>query len=410
MLRKPVTVWCEPRHVLYSARPIIEKYVAQRRAVFAVVRQQDEFIAKSYFGNSVKVVTIESLDSGGLQVLHKITAPLLVASQFSTMYSRSLNRRGGWAKVAGKYIAPLTTRLNFNHLYSYFFSFFPNRLPSQFLISFTRSTRPYLLAPCHKRHIMIMESWDHPIKAPLYIEPKMCMTWNRSLKQDLKQYQKLKNVRYIKPLKLRYVEAYRRSSTTEMLERLPSNYKYELQHLLSTSYFVYPATTSSANPIDHKGEIRLIKDLISVFSNSEHVLYIKPKPNGPVGDYDEFALNANVKIGAYSSDPQGDDMLDEDYHVFRYLLLRHATAVINVATTFVLEAALASTPILQLVLSDTKYGHFALVSKNPHVERYLTVFNGVVPVTRDLDDVGQAITNVRMFDCSDALKRWLQDR
>ena len=49
----------------------------------------------------------------------------------------------------------------------------------------------------------------------------------------------------------------------------------------------------------------------------------KPKPNGPKGDYDIFKQKySNVVVGTYASNSNSIDMLDEEYHTFRYLLLQ----------------------------------------------------------------------------------------
>jgi len=409
MRDRTVTVWCEPRIAIYSAKPIIDKYHNQGRTICVVVRACDKEIAQEYFGERIDITTIESIDSKIRKALHYFVTPILVPNDFSSMYERIRKKQGGWSYFAGKYIGNMFSRLNFNKLYFRIFALFPSRLPSQFVISLTRASTPYLLASSKYKHISIMESWDHPIKAPYFLWPSRTLTWNKSLRNDIYYHQGLNYVRYITPLKLRYVNEYSRYTDEVLLNKLPKKYKNEIEELLSSDYVLYPATTSSVNPVDHEGEMKLIRDLLCVFHDSGIKFYIKPKPNGPVGDYNVFRKHDSVYVGAYSTDPAGDDMLNEEYHIFRYLLLRHATLLINVATTFVLEGALAKTPILQLVLTDGTYGHFEVLSKNLHSMKYLLSRRSVCHYGGDQHRLRLHLKSNKSLKYSEELLAWIRE-
>jgi hypothetical protein len=404
---KKLIIWCENINAMYSARWITRKYVKKNFEVFIYTLDENVGIARDYFEKDVIINSINSIDRRSLKFLHSLLALILVPNSFSSMFDRIRKNRGLIAYSIGALKRPKFLSSNFNDIYHSIFSIFPNRLPTRFIISFTRPTKPYLLANNNIRHISIIESWDHPTKAPYFLKPTRCLAWNKPLGEDIRNFQKIHKISFIKPLKLNYITEYNKQSHIKLYKKLNSKYQAELQKLDQSKYVLYPTSTSSSNPVMHKGELLLIKHLLENCKADGFKLYIKPKPNGPVGDYDIFKKHISAIIGMYSSKPDNRDMLNDNYHIFRFLLLKRSHLVINAYTTFVLEAALADVPILQLKLLCSKFGKFSDLAKNYHIQNYLYPRKLIHNFEQENLNINNSVGDMRY---TNYLKKWINNR
>lgn len=293
-------------------------------------------------------------------------------------------------------------------LLSIFSLSYKHQFTEDLLISFTRVSMPYIFSTKNINHISITESWDHPMRSPYFIVPDYCLTWNNYLKKDIKEYQNLSKVGLISPLKFRYINERAKQNIKQILEGIKKEeYINEITKIKNKSYVLYPVTTSSVG-FEHLGELKLIEDLCIATKSVDQLLYIKPKPNGPKGDYDIFKKYDHVIVGKYSSNIESDDMLDEEYHSFRYLLLYYSRSVVNAGTTFVLEAAMMKKPIIQLNLMTEKFGGFRNYSQNIHLKKYILndlsfKYYGIP------NELGNELANVKM-SYQKYLEDWIDNR
>ena len=404
---EPVGVWAESMHSLYSAKPIVEYYLSRGEVVKLFTFERNKLEAEKYIDPRCVVVAIENVDSILLYHMFGTLKKILSNGRFSNMYRRIVGRRNGtWNRLLSLFSICFDERKVNERLHS-IFSVFKSRLDCGVVVSLSRVSRPYLLCADELYNISVVESWDHPVKSPFYFVPDCSLTWNHDLKIDLENYQNFNNVQYIRPLKLRYIDERIKKHSDELLEGLPKGYKEELKRVEGKTFVLYPTSTSSVNPLDHLGEMDLIRDLVSAAEIAGLCVYIKPKPNGPVGDYDEFLSCSNVIVGAYATGIDSRDMLDEYYHTFRYLLLKKSYVVVNVATTFVLEAALAGVSVLQLNLNDKRYGHFSSFSKNIHLEKYL-LSRPNFPFDGCVKELANSLFSERNSEFSRSLNSWLR--
>lgn len=367
----------------------MQKYQKKNYYIYIYVYRKDIPILESYLDDptGVEILSIDKINNFWLRSLNYIFKRFFTNPEFSEMYirQRKKDRDGLFHKYLGSFFYIKNDQIN--QEYQKFFGIFSKNLQSRLLISISRIKANHLICSKNIKHIAIMESWDHAVKSPCWHEPDYLLTWNASLKKDYIEYQNFKTVKisYIKPLKFRYIEE-RKKKTAAELENELSNRSFlsDLDMVKRLSVVMYIPMTSSLNPTQHVGEMKLIDQLCQATEKLHKVLYIKPKPNGPVGDYDCFAERySNVIVGTYATNPNSIDMLDEEYHTFRYLLLLNSDLIINYGTTFVLEAALMDKPILQLNLSTEDYGEFGEYSKNLHIKRYLLNENSVEVSTVD---------------------------
>ena len=240
------------------------------------------------------------------------------------------------------------------------------------------------------------------------------MTWNKDLKSDYYRYQNFKDVKfkYIRPIKFRYIFERKEKCPNHLIKTL-SNKEYlrDINIIRKNKTIVYATTTSSLNPEYHEGEVGLIKKLCEAFCNTDKLLYIKPKPNGPKGDYDNLKRKySNVVIGSYSMSPNSADMLNEEYHTFSISSFYYTNLIINFGTTFVLESSLMNVPILQLQLSENKFGKFGQYANNIHIKKYL--LRKEYFKLKNTVNINQTVNGefAQMKTYSRALKKWLVEQ
>jgi hypothetical protein len=210
----------------------------------------------------------------------------------------------------------------------------------------------------------LMESWDHPPKAPLGYVSNTVYVWNTALQSQWRYYQGDTDVRIGYPFKLDYV--FKRKLK-----------KVKVDDCERPKFVIYPASYSSfSESAFFEDECTVLNHICSIADKYDVCVYIKPKPNGPIGDFDQFAAKyKNVILGKEkgSADPVSY-FLDDVYNESRIALLNRSDLVLNIGTTFALDAAVFGIPVAQLVFKGAKtfdglaknfeYEHLDLFSDN----------------------------------------------
>lgn len=376
---KKIGIWVEHPLQLYSAKPVFEKYSNKGELVYLITSIDDIEICKNYLNiEEDKIVLLDQMKNKYDALLVLIFEIIFVPRNFSMVYKDKIFRNESRKlRILRKLFVLKLKKHHVNKFfikYKSFIEFFKGKsifpVDLDLIVSFTKIYHVFSL-PSEIPHISIMESWDHPIKLPYFIKPDFSLTWNKDLKEDTVFYQNLKRVGQICPLKFRYIYERMNLDDVKIYDEInKKSYINELKKLEDKKIILYPTTTSSLG-IGHEGELKLIDDFCRVIEGTQYYLYIKPKPNGPQGEYNVFKKYSNAIVGIYSSNSDSRDMLDEDYHSFRYLLLNRSELVINAGTTFVLEAALMDRKILQLKLEGNYFGKFTAYSNNLHLTKYI---------------------------------------
>jgi hypothetical protein len=165
--------------------------------------------------------------------------------------------------------------------------------------------------------------------------------WNKALAEDWYNYQGDRGVKVGYPLKLAYA----------LENGSPS--------VAATGWrqrrILYPATyTSYSDQKFFQDELRLLDLLCTTAAKAGLHVYIKPKPNGPKGDYEHLKVRFNnIEIGddGGATDPR-EYFLDEEYNIERIRVMRRCDAVVNLGSTFGLDAAAYGLPVFQLFIRD----------------------------------------------------------
>lgn len=212
-----------------------------------------------------------------------------------------------------------------------------NVFPCQNLLCVTRIADAHVLCADGLHVTSLMESWDHPSKAPMGYPSDLVFVWNEALVNEWRRYQGDDDVRIGFPIKLAYAIAGSRPAIDG--------------HTWRHKKLLYPATYSSYSASGlFEEELRLISELCATSARAGLKVHLKPKPNGRRGEFDRLvSTHPNLEIASESgASGPGDYFPTEEYNEARIALLDRCDAVVNLATTFALDSAALGLPVFQL--------------------------------------------------------------
>ena len=223
---------------------------------------------------------------------------------------------------------------------------------SDFVISLSRVSRPYLFNDPSKKHVAIMESWDHPVKAPWFLFPRFTFTWNKQLGNDIAKFQGISRVRRISPLKFSYIQRKPKYHLPNELEAgLQKHYQQDIDDLagLKQPVIIYAMAFSEKNMDAFKGELKFVRQLVDACIGLDYHLFVKPKPLSKgtmLGEY--FSKDTNVLVGREPYCDDGVDLLSANYISYRKSILHRSLLVLDCGSTFLFDAALHNTPVVKI--------------------------------------------------------------
>lgn len=235
-----------------------------------------------------------------------------------------------------------------------------------------------LLSSRGQKVITVMESWDHAVKEPNGYRSDLVFVWNNALKEDWIRTHGDDNVDVFFPLKLRFALELSKHLKTER----PSGV---------TPFCVYAVAGTRRFSIDILIDLerKLIRDLARATRAAGWDLFIKPRPNGEEGEFDEILKGFDhVKVGSIAvqnADQAANYFLSDNYNRLRFAEIEGASFVINAFTTFGLDAATAGIPVLQIDLQKADgYSSSRMIYNNYHIKSYLLPHDTVMRPSGDL--------------------------
>jgi hypothetical protein len=410
---RTIGIWCEHNFQIYSALPVINKYLENNSIIVFTNKGNIDVFKELIDHPNIKIESIQDYIYKPAVIFKQLFEILLISENFSFVYKHMfVNNEKLITRIIRKvfFLKLPNNKVNKSFLTMNNLFFKSKSIERYFkldlMITFTKVHYAHLIPSIDKvKHINIMESWDHPMKFPYYLYPSFCLTWNSDLAKDTNEIQHLHRVKQIMPLKFRYLYDYKDKNNEKLLADIKDTVFYDEIKLFENKKIVLYPTTTSSSGLMHEGEMKLLSELCSFFEGTDYYFYIKPKPNAPKGDYDIFKSYKNVIIGVYSNSNNSSDMLNPQYHKFRYLLLAKSEIVINSGTTFGLEAAIADKKILQLnIIGD--YLGFGKFCKTYHLKKYVLSLTNVFNYRGNKNDFLNEIENCN-YIFSKELKHWI---
>ena len=229
----------------------------------------------------------------------------------------------------------------------------------------TPNFHPELISKYSQKTSIIMESWDHFYKLPIYSPDVKVFTWNSDLASDLfRVNNKFFKIQYMAPLKLVEPENMKEAEHQYMLD---SSWVSKLK-----SGVLYPmALNDNDNPEAYSEELVLIKKLSQYFKFLGLKILVKAKPGSGPDGFSELEIDDNIELLPRYESRSGLEFLNAEYHSYRYQLISQARFVVNLSTTFALDAAYAGRGFLQLNISNLGLNSLERYAHNFHVEKYL---------------------------------------
>lgn len=373
---KVVVFWAEHYFQLYYLLPVIKEKVAQKNSVILYTERKN-ILDNAPIPDEVELFYIDDLKSSVLAVLDRWIKKYFVPYDFSETYYRKFFRN----KPSKSFLLLnrlLAWKSNHNRKYVRLFSFLSRvglvkRIPFNIaeLHVCTKVYYSYLLAPYAPKMISYMESWDHPQKGPYFIQSNLHYTWNNGLLEDTKYYQgDIGDITVINEIhKFRYTKQRQLSNTVNIISNeLINDVKWLTEN--KDKYIVYPVCLSSSYHNIQPYEIELIKFIADALRAISLILYVRPYPLAPKDDLKELEDYDNIKIGKLKKIALGEEIFDQESVAHKIEVIRNAHTIVNLGTTFVLDSAYFSVPILQLNL-DLSFGRIAEVSQYSHIKHFL---------------------------------------
>ena len=368
---------------------------------------------------SLTIIELSKINHGlkWARIIHYLLLILFTSKDFSSLYERWLTQRLAGKnrlvvsalRIAIKFLPKWQSRAVNQNLCFWMSHLISNPFPTSRVVNVSLAKDTYLLCARGINVYTIVESWDHPGKAPIGYLSEKVFVWNQSLKNDWLTFQGDKNIEVAYPIKLDYAINARRQTKSES--------KLLSKPISSSLSLMYPATFSSSSEIAFfDEEKKLIHGLCQAVENFGISLLIKPKPNSKLGELDDFLNYKNVQIGAYQANQGGNKYtLKKNYNQTRLGELERCDLLINLGTTFAIDAAAFGLPIIQLyVVAPENLPNLSKIAAYPHLARHLYRHQDYVFEVSDIDFSEQFnflealdFYIVKARDFSNYLQKWI---
>ena len=189
------------------------------------------------------------------------------------MYSR-LIKKNIFLNVLNKcfgFFRPLNFEKKFNQNFAKFWGYFPPLEHCDVLIVFSRATYSHLVNRIrNKKHILIIDSWDHPVKAPFFLNPNLVLVWNSYVKMLTRDYQNFNRIKLTKNYKFQYIN----DCKEKPIELLDLRLKSDLAKLSNNEKIaLYPITLGIGTGKAFHEELNLIKLLAKEAIKHNHKIH-----------------------------------------------------------------------------------------------------------------------------------------
>lgn len=293
------------------------------------------------------------------------------------------------------YLTPKVKNSNINLFVTKMMSLIFVKIPFKHnkIICTSLNSSAFLLANKKLEIVTVMESWDHAVKVPNGFVSKYVFCWNDSLRKDWKNKQGDKTCLIHYPAKLRFSK------------------EVSLKENSNKNQVVYVAATTKRFSLStiYSIELKILKELVNIFRNSDYELVIKLRPNGSTDDFDELGHDLK-KVGIQEHDISyaPDYIINTQYNDTRFIELKNCKFVINTFSTFGIDCVLAGLPVVQIDLSNTKnFEESAEIYSRPHIKNYLINYHGVLK-PKCIDELSILIeSNIEDLKFNDELNKWL---
>ena len=368
--RKSETViWCTCPYILSA---LICKHLSKSQETY-IIYTSDECLVRftAADNHNITLKSISDIHGSWLQkVLHNIFTIILSNSKMSHLWSRDRKKL-----LAARTIPGFFSRLNIGlrpkalrKYYNALMRIVPGpKFKNSEIYVYTLS-RDYYFFVDHTCNVkLVFDSWDHPFKYPILFSPTETYCWNAAIKSTLQDLHGLGNIIVADTGRFRRV----RASTHSIL---PKKWVYAMSysHRDSERYFNY--------------EIDQIQKIAEFCHRHGKKLYVKLKPISDDHDLSALKVIDNVAVDL----TQNNMLASDEFYAQQEEYLKNIELCFGFATTFILDAACAGTPVFLLNFIDSNDRILHDLTSNDQTIKY------VMPVANEV--FGDSYSSQRPLD------------
>lgn len=366
---KKFTIVIQEHLDLFVLKPYVEELRKRGVKLYFVVDDLVKNDAKSILKNHDKVISLNELANKNKisKKLHQLIRLIFTSKDFSYLYKKNIyDKCSKKIKILNRLVEkliPFKSGGKINDTLR-FLRILKNPFPTNKVLYVTKIFYPHLFCAPGLEIYTLLGSWDHPGKFPVGHPSKKVFVWNKSLKEDWIYFQgnSEEHISYSYPVLHKYV-----LSAKNGMKNIPD--------VSSGLTFMYPATFSSwSKEGSFEEELILLEALCKETKKYGHKLFIKPKPNSKKSEFDYFKRYPNVEIGKYSDSNNSNIskfVLSDSYNNSRLEELNKSDVVINLGTTFALDAAAYGLPVIQLLMNNEhSFPNLSRIQYSPHLARH----------------------------------------
>jgi hypothetical protein len=408
LTERKISIWCDELVAFSTLSALIERYESREYKIYLYTPSKNVSIASEYY-KDINIIPIEDVDKKILRIFYNFYLLFFADYGFSAMFARSqLHKFGIFLYSIAKFIKLHRLVLDVDRVFFKLFKISDNVFESTRIISLSRVSRPYLFNNVKLRHVAFVESWDHPVKAPWFLKPRIAMVWNKDLKNDIKKYQNIQSIYQVSPAKFNYIyfkQKYKLNASNELL--IKDHYKKDEELINNAGSFVtYAMAYSEKNKNAFKGELLFIEQLVEACSVLNMCLFIKPKPFGSGNAINKkFESYEKVIVGRSPLFAMGLDLISQNYNNYRKNILSKTELLVDCGSTFMLDAAIYKCSVVKLLLDfDGLSNAFDATRNNPHLKHLDSVsykYNG------DTLKLTELLKDYSKYDVSKELREWI---
>ena len=414
MKKKSVSIYCDEIIAYGTLISIVDRYQKKNYEIKIYTRHSNINIAKKIFERQT-VISCKKIDQTYRFLLYNFFLLFLTDPKFSKLFARTqIHKFGRFLFKTSKILSLYRYIKSSEDLFLRFFSSKKEIFDTDLVISISRVSRPYLFTSCSKKHITVVESWDHINKSPWFISPRYTLCWNLEQKKLIKRYQSFNKISYIKPSKYNYLyfEAGHRLPSY-MESKITIHYSRDRQFIDRNKgkFVMYSMAFSEQNTLPFSGEIKLIYDLSIACMEKGLILFVKPKPLYKPSNQllqNSLADLPNCFVGSAPLYDLGIDLISASYNNLRKEMLFNTYLLVDIGSSFLIDAAFSPSPAVRISVQSSNYSNLDEISNtNTHLmplQKKSFFYNG------HCSEFSFLFENISKFDISIFLKNYLTNK
>ena len=229
---------------------------------------------------------------------------------------------------------------------------------------------PFLFSKYKCKVNFIFDSWDHIFKSPLLLSTERIFTWNESISKIILEKHCTNNIISTNTFRFDYINRYLKNKKSAN-KKINNKFILKKENKFNVERWIY---FFSYSLFDSKErfyfELDLINHISLILSKRDIKTFIKLKPFHLKEE--EICISKYKFLNEIKGNDSIKDYLSENKLHNKCCILDSSNLLISISSTILLEGALLDVPILPLFNKDSKNLVLSNMSKNDHLNKFLS--------------------------------------